>query len=157
MEKRIFLLETRESSGFVRIVQAIFGILCILIALYWVIFQFGSLRADSALWITIIFLVGFGAYQVAAGFGKIKRFVEIGSESVILKQNSFLPAVEMKASVIEKIIVYPVSILFILGNRKKMILRFGMSYTDIIDPVKDAVGKFAAVNGIEVEEMREDI
>ncbi|MCU0461332.1 MAG: hypothetical protein MUF36_04865 [Bacteroidales bacterium] len=157
MEKKHFPLEPKENSRLVMIFQIIFGILCIAIALYWAIFQFASLKADSTMWITIVFLVGFGAYQVAAGFGKIKKFIEIGSERIILKQNSFLPKADLKPSDLEKIDIYPLSICFHMTKKKKMILRFGLNYTEIINPVKDAVAEFAGLNGISVEEKKEEI
>ncbi|MCX6335158.1 MAG: hypothetical protein NT092_12810 [Bacteroidia bacterium] len=157
MEKKHFPLEARENSKFTRIFQIIFGILCIGIALYWAIFQYSLLNADSTLWITIVFLVSFGAYQIAAGFGKIKKFIEIEGDRIILKQNSFLPKIDIKPSDLEKIEIFPLSICFLMGKKKKMILRFGLSYTEIINPVKDAVTDFATLNGIATEEMKEEI
>ncbi|HPF04160.1 MAG TPA: hypothetical protein PLV06_01125 [Bacteroidales bacterium] len=157
MEKKYFLLETRESSRFVRTAQVVFGILCIIIAFYWIIFQYGSIKNDSTLWITIVFLAGFGSYQIAAGFGRITRYLEIGSDEVILKQNSVLPRVVLKASAIKKIDFYPMSIRFIMEHKKRTILRFGLSYTDLIEPVKNAIAEFAAINHIITEEMSEEI
>jgi len=157
MDKKYFLLEARENSGFIKIFQTIFGILCICVALFWVIFQYQTLNADGTLWITIIFLVGFGAYQIAAGLGKIIKFIEIDSQKIVLKQNSFLPKIDLKPSDLEKIEIYPLSISFSLGKKKKFILRFGLRYTDIIQPVKDAVTDFANINGILLEYMKEEI
>jgi hypothetical protein len=157
MEKKYFPLEPKENSRLTMIFQVIFGILCIAVALYWAIFQFASLKADSTMWITIVFLVGFGAYQVAAGFGKIKKFIEIGSDRITLKRNSFLPKTDIKSTSLEKIEIYPLSICFCLNGKKKMILRFGLSYTDIINPVKDAIAEFAGLNGISVEEKKEEL
>jgi hypothetical protein len=157
MEKKHFPLEAKESSKFTRLFQIIFGILCILISLYWVFFQFSSLNADSTLWITIFFLVGFGAYQIAAGLGKIRKFIEIETDRIVLKQNSFLPKIYLKPSDLEKIDIYPLSIWFCMGKKKKMILRFGLNYIEIIEPVKEAVKEFAGLNGISVQMMKEEI
>jgi hypothetical protein len=157
MEKKRFLLEAKENSGFIRMLQIIFGILCLGVAIYWGVFQINSLKAESKLWITIVFLVGFGAYQVAAGFGKITKFIETGPETIVLKQNSFLPKIELKSPDLSKIEIYPLSIHFILTEKKKFILRFGMNYTEIINPVKDAVTEFAGLNNIAFEEKREEI
>lgn len=156
MEKKHFPLEAKENSKFMRIFQVIFGILCIAIGFYWGIFHLSSLKADPTLWITIVFLVGFGAYQIAAGFGKIKKFIEFESNKIILKQSSFLPKIELKPSDLEKIEIFPLSICFLMGKKKKMILRFGLSYTEIINPVKDAVAEFANLNSVAIEEKREE-
>ncbi len=157
MEKKHFPLEAKENSKFMRIFQVIFGILCIAIGLYWMIFHFSSLKTDPTLWITIVFLVGFGAYQIAAGFGKIKKFIELQTDKIILKQNSFLPKIELRPSDIEKIEIFPLSICFLMGKKKKMILRFGLNYTEIINPVKEAVVEFSNLNNVALEEKREEI
>jgi len=155
MEKKHFPLEAKENSKFTRIFQIVFGILCIAIALYWAIFQFKSMEADPTMWITMVFLVGFGSYQIAAGFGKIKKFISIEADRIILKQNSFLPKIDIMPSDLERIEIFPLSICFCMTKKKKMILRFGLSYTEIINPVKDAVAEFANLNGIAVEEKKE--
>jgi len=157
MEKKHFPLEAKDNSKFTRIFQIIFGILCIAIALYWAIFQFKSLEADPTMWITMIFLVGFGSYQVAAGFGKIKKFIDIEAERITLKQNSFLPKIDILPSDLQRIEIFPLSICFCMTKNKKMILRFGLSFTEIINPVKDAVTEFAGLNGIPIEEKKEVI
>jgi hypothetical protein len=157
MEKKHFPLEAKENSRFTRIFQIIFGILCIAIALYWAIFQFKSMEADPTMWITMVFLVGFGSYQIAAGLGKIKKFIGIEADRIILKQNSFLPKIDIIPSDIEKIEIFPLSIVFWMTKKKKMILRFGLNYTEIINPVKDAVTEFAGLNGIVIEEKKEEI
>jgi hypothetical protein len=157
MEKKHFQLEAKENSKFTRIFQIVFGILCIAIALYWAIFQFKSMEADPTMWITMVFLIGFGSYQIAAGFGKIKKFISIEADRIILKQNSFLPKIDILTSDLEKIEIFPLSICFCMTKKKRMILRFGLNYTDIINPVKDAVTEFADMNGISVEEKKEEI
>jgi hypothetical protein len=157
MEKKHFALEIKENSKVTRIFQIVFGILCIAIALYWVFFHLSSLKSDPTLWITIIFLAGFGAYQVAAGFGKISRFIEIEQEQITLKQNAFLPKIPLKSIDFEKIELYPLSICFLMDKKKKMVLRFGLSNTEIIEPVKEAVTEFAGLNGILLEQKKEEL
>jgi hypothetical protein len=157
MEKKYFSLDPKEDSRVVRIFQIVFGILCIIITLFWLIFNIRSGKTDNSLWITIIFLVGFGAYQILSGLGKTKKYIELGPDKIVLKQNSFLPMIQLKAADIEKIEIFPLSINYLLTNRKKINFMFGLSYTDIINPVKEAVMEFAEVNKISVEEKREEI
>jgi hypothetical protein len=157
MEKKIFLLEAKENSRVVKIFQLVFGIFCIGIAIFWAIFYLTSKKAEARMWITIVFLAGFGFYQVFAGLGKILRYIETGPDKIKLKQNSFLPAIELKSADIEMIEIYPLSLAFHLKNRKKSILRFGITYTEIIDPVKDAIIEFAFLNKIQLEEKAEEL
>ncbi len=156
MEKKYFLLEAKDNSRIAKAFQFILGILCILIALYWVVFNFSSLKSDSTLWITIVFLTGFGTYEILAGLGKTVKYVEITPENIILKQNSVLPHIAIKTSDIDKIEIFPLSIALIMKNRKKDILRFGITNPEIIAPVKNAVIEFADLNNILVEMKDEE-
>jgi hypothetical protein len=157
MEKKYFLLEPKEDSRIVRVFQVVFGIFCIIIAIFWMTFNIRSGRTDGSLWITIIFLTGFGAYQVLAGLGKTSKYIETGPEKIVLKQNSFLPKIDIKASDLEAIEIFPLSIIFRFRNKKKIRYRFGLSNTDIINPVKDQIIVFSELNSIPVEEKKEEL
>jgi hypothetical protein len=109
------------------------------------------------LWITVVFLTGFGVYQIYAGAGRAKRFIEVDSEKIVLRKNSFLPRKEMAASEIKKIEIFPLNLIFYFHNGGKTVLRFGTAFTDIIDPVKVAVEQFAGFHNISLESIREEI
>jgi hypothetical protein len=108
------------------------------------------------LWITVLFLAGFGVYQIWAGAGRAKRFIEVGNEKIVLRKSSLLPREEISASEIKKIEVFPLNLIFYLHNGRKRVLRFGTTYADIIDPVKDAVEQFADLHNISLETIREE-
>jgi hypothetical protein len=157
MEKKYFSLETKENPRSIKIIQIVFGIVCIAVAIVWLVYNVNLLKNDSTLWITIIFLSSFGAYQILAGLGKTERYIETGPEKIVLRQNSFLPKIELKAGDLDAIEIFPLSILFRLKNHKKIIFRFGLSNTEIINPVKDEIVDFAEMNSIPVEEKKEEI
>jgi len=157
MENKYFLLEARDNSRIVYIFHLILGIICILIAIFWIVFNLSSLKTENTFWITIIFLIIFGLYEILAGLGKTLKFIEILPGSIIIKQHSVLPKIEIQASDIEKIEIFPLSIVFSLKNRGRNILRFGISYPEIIIPAKEAVTEFAEINSISVEIKDEEI
>ena len=157
MEKKTLLLEAKENPRIIRILQIIFGIVCIVLALFWVIFNFNTIKGSGSAWITILFITSFGVFQIMSGFGKTAKYVLTEKERIIIKQHAVLPAVELKASEIEKIDLYPMSTWFILKAGRKIILRFGSSYPEIIKPVEDSIIEFADVNGIKVEVKKEGI
>ncbi len=78
-------------------------------------------------------------------------------DKIKLKQNSFLPSIELKSGDIEKIEAFPLSIAFHMKYRKRSILRFGITYPEIIDPVRHATAEFAEFNKIPFEERDEGI
>ncbi len=151
MEKQYYSLEPVESNRMTKIFQLTLGILCFIVAIVWVILNINVLKSNGALWITIIFLLGFGYFQINAGFGRATRFIEIGTDKIRLKRNSLLSVTEISTEEIEKIEMYPLNLIFFRRNDKTIILRFGTTYTDKIDPIKDGIMSFASVNSIPLE------
>ena len=157
MEDKYFLLEPKENPRAVKIFQISLGVVCIGIAIFWMVFNIKSLEAERTLWATIIFLLLFGIYEILAGLGKTSRYIKIGSAGILIKQHSVLPGVELISDEIEKIDVYPLSIKFHLKNRKNFFFRFGTSYPEIISPVKDEIVEFARSNRIVLELINEEL
>jgi hypothetical protein len=150
MENRIFDLGTRENNKIVKIIRIAFGIVCIAIAIFWLIFNISSLITDATLWFTIIFLTGFGFYQVWAGLGRSNIYVEISADHIKLKKNPVLPPVEMSRDEIDKIKLFPLNLIFFLKSKKKIILRFGTTYHDTNEIVVQEIMRFAEINNIPV-------
>jgi len=157
MEKKLFFLELKESSGLTKIFQILLGVLCIIIAIYWLIFNIKSVKADGTLWITILFLVFFGIYQILAGTGRTRKYISTGPEKLVLKQNSVLPPVELNPADIEKIEMFPLSISFKIKNKSWIRFRFGLSYPEIIEPIKNEIVEFADLNTIPLEVKDEEL
>jgi hypothetical protein len=157
METKYFSLGPDENSTALKIIRILFGLVCIAIAIFWMIFNIRSVKADRTLWITVLFLSGFGLYQVRAGLGRTSRYIQISSDKIILKKNSLLPLKDMASSEIKKIEVFPLNLIFYFQKGGKIILRFGTSYTDNIVPIKDGIEEFAAINNIDIEIITEDI
>jgi hypothetical protein len=157
METKYFFLGTSENNRLVKVIQVLFGLVCLVIAIFWLIFNIGSLKADGTLWITIIFLSGFGFYQMWAGLGRSTRFIEIGQDKIRLKNNAILPVIKIIAADIEKIEIFPLNLIFFIRPKKKLFLRFGTTYTDNIEPVKNGIIQFASDNNISVETKIEEI
>ena len=127
MEKKYFLLSSVENNRLVKIIQMVFGIICIAVAVFWLIFNIRSIKADRTLWITILFLTGFGVYQIWAGLGRATRFIEISSEKIRLKKSIFLPESDIASGEIQKIELFPLNLIFFLKSQKRILLRFGTS------------------------------
>ena len=156
-EKEKFMLEPVNENRFIRILQVAFGIVCLIVALIWIVLNFSAVTPTTTVWITIIFLSGFGYYQVVSGLGRAVRFIEFGKSGILLKQYSILPARKIPTSEIEKIEIFPLSIIFVLQSGKKAVLRFGTSNTDLIPPVKEGASKFADGNSLKLSYRKEDI
>jgi len=157
MEKKYFSLGPSENNRLIKIIQIVFGVVCFAIAAFWLFFNIRSLKADRTLWITITFLTGFGFYQIWSGIGMAARFIEISSDNIRLKKTILLPAVTIDGGEIQKIELYPFNLIFFLKSGKKMLLRFGATYQETNEKIKDEIIRFAERNSIDAEFVEEKI
>lgn len=157
MEGKLFSLEVNRNNRLIRIFQIVFGIICAVLAIVWLILNLDTLKSNSALWLSIIFLLGFAWYQINSGLGKGDKYIEIGQKTLKFKKNSLFPAQVLNAHDIEKIEIYPLSMIFFLRSGKKSILRFGTTFTDVIDPVKKGIEEFCKLNNLKFEFRKEDL
>jgi hypothetical protein len=157
MEKKYFSLEIRDDNRLTKIFKIIFGLLCFAIAVFWLIFNFRAVRADGTLWISVVFLMCFGIFMIYAGIGFATKFIELNTNILRLKKNSLLPVIDLSASQIEKIELFPLKVHFLARSGKKILLRFGISDPDKVDLIKGEIVGFAESNLITLEIKTEEI
>jgi hypothetical protein len=157
MEVKYFPLSSSENNRLVKIIQIIFGVVCFAVAIFWMIFNIKSLKTNGTLWITIIFLLGFGFYQIWSGMGRAIRFIEIRADKIRLKRNIILPVIELPAGEIEKIELFPLNLIFFLKSKKRIFLRFGTTYQETNEKIKDEILGFAKLNKLPIEFIREEL
>jgi len=157
MNKRYFLLGPGDGNRVIRLIRIAFGVLCIAVAIYWLNYNFRALKTDWTLWITIIFLAGFGLFQIWSGLGRATRFIEIDNSSILLKKNSILSPVLIAAPDVERIEIFPLNIIFYIKSKKRILLRFGTSYHDQNELILDELISFAESNKIPFEIIEEKL
>jgi hypothetical protein len=157
MDKKYFSLEIRDDNRLTKIFRIIFGLLCCAIAIFWVVFNFISVKADGTQWITVAFLLAFGFFQVYAGFGLASKFIEFNTNNLRIRKNSILPAVEISSDQIEKIELYPLKAQFFFKPEKKLLLRFGISDPEKIELIKEEIVGFCDSNRLTLEIKSEEI
>jgi hypothetical protein len=157
MEIKYFTLGGNENNGFEKIIRIIFGTVCVAVAVFWLNFNIKALKADGTLWITIVFLLGFGFYQIWSGLGKTTRFIEFGPDYIRLKKNTIFPAAIIRADGIEKTELYSFNIIFYLKTKKKIMLRFGATFRETNEKIKDEIILYMESNNIPVEIIEEKI
>jgi hypothetical protein len=157
MEKKYFSLEIGDDNRLTKLFRIIFGLLCCAIAIFWVIFNFTSIKADGKQWITVAFLIAFGAFQIYAGFGLAIKYIELNNNKIRLRKNSVLPAIDMPDDQIEKIELFPLKVHFIIRPGRKILLRFGISDPEKIESIKEEIVRFADANNLILEIKTEEI
>lgn len=151
MERRFFSLEMHESNLLTKVFMFIMGILCIAIAIYWLIDNFRNAGLDWTSWISSLFLILFGAYMVYSASGYSYIFVEFKGDTIRLKNNSILPVKEIRCPEIERIVVYPLKFEIVFRSSKKIITRFGITDIERNEVIKDEILKFAKEHKIKAE------
>jgi hypothetical protein len=104
-----------------------------------------------------LFLAGFGSYLIWAGLGYSYKFIEFSETKIRIKNNSFLPVMEIRAEEMERIEVFPLKVIIILKSSKKILTRFGVSDTEKVEKIKDEIMKFATDTGIRTDLKNEDL
>lgn len=157
METRYFTLGNVEKNRLVNVIRVLFGAMCIAVAAFWLIFKINSIESFGSVLITILFLTGFGFYQIWAGIGKAERFIEIGKDKIVLKKHIFFQQELIPAEETEKIEFFPLKIIFLLKSGRKVLLRLGAMYYESNEMIIDVIIKYAEENRISTEIIREEI
>ena len=157
MKKKYFSLEIRDDNRMTKIFRIILGLLCCAIAIFWMIYNFQSVKEDGTQWITLTFLISFGVFQIYAGFGHATKFIEFSTRSIRLKKNSIFPVIDIPADKIERIELFPLKVQFFLRPGKKVLLRFGISDPEKIELLKGETVSFADSNNLTLEIKTEEI
>ena len=157
MGQKYYSLEIRDDNRLTKIFRIIFGIFCIAISLFWVFYNFVSVKEDGTQWITIVFLISFGAYQIYAGFGFASRFIEFNPGNIRLKKSSVEAIINLRAVDIKKIELFPLKVVFQMVSGKKILLRLGISEPEKGSQIKDAIAGFAEENRVALDIKNEEI
>jgi hypothetical protein len=147
MTAKYFQLSNSDKNRFVSVLKILFGIACIAVGVYWAIYS----KTIEYEWLTILFLYGFGFYEIWSGLGKAERYIEIDKTFIRLKKTIFLSAKHIEASEIGKIEIFSLKIDFHLKKGGKIILRFGTTFIETNEKIVDALIKFAEQNELNLE------
>ena len=158
MDKNYFQLGNVEKNRLVNIIKIIFGIACLVVAIYWIVLRMNSTEKPGTIWITILFLAGFGFYEIWSGLGKANRYILIENDVIKVKKYIFLSEKEIKATEADKIESFPLKVIFHMKKDKnKVSLRFGTTYYEINEKIKDSLEEFAGRNNITFEIIKEEL
>lgn len=157
MEYKHFDLGSGETGRLVKIFRILFGLVCIAVAVFWLVYSIRSSVTNKTLWITIIFLLGFGFFQIWSGFGHATRFIEIYINRIRLKKNAIAAPIEIMTEEIENVEIFPLNVIFFLKTGRKIRLRFGITYHESNEKILEKILEFAELNSIPVKISEENL
>ena len=157
MTTNYFQLSHSVKNRFASILKLFLGVACITIGIYWAVYEISVAESIGSAWFTVLFLFGFGFYEIWAGLGKAERYIEIDNTFIRLKRTIFLSAKHIEAPEIGKIEIFPLKIYFHLKTGAKITLRFGTTYIEVNEKIVDALIKFAEQNSVDLDLQPEEL
>lgn len=157
MEKSYFPLGDSDDNRIVKILRITFGVACIIMSIWWLFYTLNAEKSNWSIGITILFLAGFGFYQIWAGAGKATRFIMVAGDMLTIKKNAMLPPVKISTGNISQIDIYPLSIVFHEKDGKKFLLRFGTINYETNEKIVDELILYAEENRIPYEVKEEEL
>ncbi|MDX9929220.1 MAG: hypothetical protein RBS37_05145 [Bacteroidales bacterium] len=149
-----YSLEARENTRFVKVLQVIFGIICIFIAIWWAVYILNS-PDNIEYWAASVFMFGFGAFQIYSGLGYASRYILTGSDTIVIKKSAIGRRRTIKNVDIGRIDIHPLSVSFLLKDNTTIKISFAVTLAGDIDRIKDAAAAFGRKNNIITEEGTE--
>ncbi len=95
------------------------------------------------------FLLLFGLWMIGSGLGFTERYIRIGNERIVLRQDFYRPAVVFTSATLRAVEFRPLVIDFFTG-KKKLSLRLGAYYPERSASIMEAVEGFCRQHGIEI-------
>lgn len=157
MDTNHYTLGGSSAGKYEKILRLIFGLICLLIAVYWVVFGPVKVTGSGTLIIAVGFLILFGISQIMKGLGLSSQYINIGEELIVLKKYPIRPEVQIKAAELDKLQILPMSILFIFNDGKTLKLRFGATWQETNEKIKDDLIIFADRNNVTCEIIEEKL
>lgn len=157
MEKKYFLLGEAKGNVFIRTSQIVLSILCFIIAIYWLVFSFKTGNVIGTTILTVLFLLAFAVFQALSGTGKTTRYIEIYADHILLKNKILRSVRKITADELLKTDIHPLNVIFYFKSGKKLNLRFGTSYQETNEDIKDEIFQFTENNNIPAEFIEEKL
>jgi hypothetical protein len=155
MKDERYNIDLKETTKLGKILRIILGIIC-LMATVWFLFTIrGTAASIATAWIAVAFLCLFSLWLIGSGLGVTDRYITVGDDRIILRQNFLKPPVVFTSSKLKYIEFRPLTIEFCTSGGK-MILRLGTYYPGHSAGIMEAVEKFCINNGVEIKGLESE-
>jgi hypothetical protein len=155
MKEERYNIDLKETTKLGKILRIVLGIIC-LIATAWFLFTVrGTAASVTTAWIAIVFLFLFSLWLLGSGLGATDRYITVGDDRIILRQNFLKPPVVFTSTTLTHVEFRPLAIEFRTAG-EKVILRLGTYYPGHSANVMEAIKKFCTDNGVEIKGLESE-
>lgn len=149
MKEERYNIDLKETTKLGKILRITLGIIC-LIATVWFLFTIrGTAASVSTAWIAVAFLCLFSLWLIGSGLGVTDRYITVGDDRIMLRQNFLRPPVVFTASALTHIEFRSLAIEF-CTSAEKVTLRLGTYYPGHSANIMEAIEKFCTNNGVKI-------
>ncbi len=144
-----FSIELNENTRVGKSLRILLGVVCLVVTVWFIFSVKGTAASVGTAWIAMGFLLLFGLWLIGSGLGLTERYITIGHDRIVLRQDFYRPPVVFTSSSLTAVGFKPVVIDFYTVN-KNVRLRLGTYYPDRTAAIMEAVEKFCLLHGIEI-------
>ena len=149
MKEERYNIDLKETTKPGKIMRIVLGVICLIATVWFMFTVIGTAASITTAWIAIAFLFLFSLWLIGSGLGITDRYVTVGDDRLILRQNFLKPPVVFTSSTLKYVEFRPLTLLFHTGAGK-VILRLGTYYPGHTASIMAAVEKFCVSNGIKI-------
>ena len=148
MESLKFNLDSGEHDRISRILKALFGVVCIGVAITTGIMMTGSDKMTTNNLIAIAFLGLFGIWLLLSGLGLTERYLTLSGNKIVIRDRAYSPARSIIASDLRMVEFSQLKITFLLKSEELVALRLGTYYRENSLKIMETLENFCASNSI---------
>lgn len=148
-------IDLQENTKLSRVMKTVVGIVCLVIAIWFIYSMAGTRASKGSAWIAVIFLFLFSLWFLLSGLGFTDRYITVGEHHIKLRQNLFNKPVVISSESLTGVRFKPLQIDFYIGE-KKVTVKLGAYYPDRSAAIMEAIEVFCRKNGIEIIGLQSD-
>jgi len=149
MAETRYNIDLHEDNKPGKILRIIFGVACLAVSVWYMYSIRGTVSSTGSAWIATAFLLLFGMWMIASGLGYTRRYITVGEDRIILRQEFYRPPAILTTATLKAVEFKPLTIVF-RTTSGSISLRLGTYYPEHTATVIGAVEEFCKHNNIDV-------
>lgn len=150
-----YYIDLKENTKLGKILRIALGIICLTATVWFLLSIRGTAASVTTAWIAVAFLFLFSLWLIGSGLGITDRYITVGDDRIILRQNLLKPPLVFTPSALTYIEIKPLAIVFCTAM-EKVTLNLGTYYPGHSASIIEAIEKFCKGNSVEIRGLDSD-
>jgi hypothetical protein len=149
MAETRYNIDLHEDNKAGKLLRIIFGVACLAASVWYMYSIRGTVSSTGSAWIATAFLLLFGLWMIASGLGYTRKYITIGNDKIILRQEFYRPPLIFSSTSLKAVEFRPLTIIF-HTRTGSISLRLGTYYPEHTATILQAAEEFCKRNNIEI-------